>query len=198
LTEKEKWKFCPGELNPADIPSGGCAVKELVNNESWWNRPEVLKEDPESWLNSSAMCTNELAKSELLKHPPTVTSSLLCVSKKTSSRINLNNIIDVERYSTKIKLLRVTATVKRFVRRLRGKANAPSGDLTAEELSSAEFMWMKSMQNDSFKGEQKALMNGNNACLHQFELQLDSNGLICCRGRLSNAEVPESSKKCCC
>ena len=55
-------------------------------------------------------------------------------------------------------------------------------------------MWIKSVQADSFKVEQQALMNGNNACLHQFELQLDSNGLICCRGRLSNAEVPESSK----
>ena len=25
-------KICPGELNPVDIPSRGCAVKELVNN----------------------------------------------------------------------------------------------------------------------------------------------------------------------
>ncbi len=122
-------------------------------------------------------------------------------SKNTSRSNNLNSIIDVERYSTKIKLLRVTATVMRFVRLLRGKAKAPSGDLPAEELLSAVVMllsavvmWIKSVQTDSFKVEQQALINGNNTCLHQFELQLDSNGLICCRGRLSSAEVPESSK----
>ncbi|CAB4027999.1 Hypothetical predicted protein [Paramuricea clavata] len=29
LSAKEKWRFCSGEFNPADIPSRGCAVKEL-------------------------------------------------------------------------------------------------------------------------------------------------------------------------
>ena len=46
LSDKEKWRFCPGELNPAGIPSRGCAVKELVNNKSWWNGPTFLTEDP--------------------------------------------------------------------------------------------------------------------------------------------------------
>ncbi|CAB4029570.1 Hypothetical predicted protein, partial [Paramuricea clavata] len=105
LSAKEKWRFCPGELNPADIPSRGCAVKELVNNKSWWNGPEFLKENPESWPKSATTNTNELADKELLKHPPVVTSSLPCVSKNVSRVANLENIIDIERYSTN--LLRV-------------------------------------------------------------------------------------------
>ena len=99
LSAKEKWRFCPGELNPADIPSRGCAVKELVNNKSWWNGPEFLKENPESWPKSATTNTNELADKELLKHPPVVTSSLPCVSKNVSRVANLENIIDIERYT---------------------------------------------------------------------------------------------------
>ncbi|CAB3999872.1 Hypothetical predicted protein [Paramuricea clavata] len=167
---------------------------ELVNNKSWWNGPEFLKENPESWPKSATTNTNELADKELLKHPPVVTSSLPCVSKNVSRVANLENIIDIERYSTKIKLLRVTAIVMRFVKLLKRKANVPTKHLTRDELRTAEIDWIKSVQTCSFKTEQNALMKGGMACLHQFELQLDTNGLICCKGRLHNADVPESSK----
>ena len=194
LSAKEKWIFCPGELNPADIPSRGCAVKELMNNKSWWNGPEFLKENSESWPKSATTNINELVDKELLKHPPVVTSSLPCVSKNVSRVANIENIIDIERYGSKIKLLRVTAIVMRFVKLLKRKANVTTKHLTGDELRSAEIDWIKSVQTCSFKTEQNALMKGGTACLHQFELQLDTNGLVCCKGRLNNADVPESSK----
>jgi hypothetical protein len=100
LSAKEKWRFCPGELNPADIPSRGCAVNELVNNKSWWSGPQFLKENPVSWPKSATTNTNELAGKELLKHPPVVTSSLPSVSKNVSRVANLENTIDIERYGT--------------------------------------------------------------------------------------------------
>ena len=82
----------------------------------------------------------------------------------------------------------------RFVKLLKRKANVPTKHLTGDELRSAEIDWIKSVQACSFKTEQNALMKGGTACLHQFELQLDTNGLICCKGRLHNADLPESSK----
>ena len=32
LTDKDKWRFCPGNMNPADIPSRGCSGKDLVES----------------------------------------------------------------------------------------------------------------------------------------------------------------------
>jgi hypothetical protein len=115
-----------------------------------------LKENPESWPKSATTNTNELADKELLKHPPVVTSSLPCVSKNVSRVANLENIIDIERYGTKIKLLRVTAIVMRFVKLLKRKANVPTKHLTGDELRSAEIDWVKSVQACSFKTEQNA------------------------------------------
>ena len=34
LTNKHQWRHCPGELNPADLPSRGCSVQELKKNET--------------------------------------------------------------------------------------------------------------------------------------------------------------------
>ena len=192
LSDGEKWRFCPGELNPADIPSRGCAVKELVNNKSWWNGPTSLTEDPSTWPKQPTTCTNELAESELLKHPPAVTSSLPCVSEISS--VHLENIIDIERYGTKRKLFRATAIVLRFIKMLQRRANVHVGALTGEELHSAEVEWIRSVQPNSFINEQQTFMKNNKACLHQFELQLNSDKLICCKRRLGNADVPELSK----
>ena len=82
----------------------------------------------------------------------------------------------------------------RFVKLLKRKANVPTKHLTGEELRSAEIDWNKSVQAYFFKTEQNALMKGGTACLHQFEIQLDTHGLICCKQQLHNADVPDSSK----
>lgn len=29
LTSKHQWRYCPGEVNPADLPSRGCSIQEL-------------------------------------------------------------------------------------------------------------------------------------------------------------------------
>ena len=147
-------------------------MKELVNNKSWWNGPTFLTEGPSTRPKQPTTCTNELAEDELLKHPPAVTSSLPCVSEISS--VHLENIIDIERYGTKLKLLRVTAIVLRFIKMLKRRSNVHVGALTGEELHSAEVEWIRSVQTNSFINEQQTLMKNNKACLHQFELQLNS------------------------
>jgi len=49
LTNKHQWRHCPGELNPADLPSRGCSVQELKKNETWWTGPRFLKFPEEQW-----------------------------------------------------------------------------------------------------------------------------------------------------
>ena len=39
LTNIENWRHCPGELNPADLPTRGISGKQLVDNELWWQDP---------------------------------------------------------------------------------------------------------------------------------------------------------------
>ena len=49
LTPKDSWKHCPGELNPADLPSRGLTARQLSNSSKWWNGPTFLYCPAEHW-----------------------------------------------------------------------------------------------------------------------------------------------------
>ena len=45
LSDINSWRHCPGDINPADLPTRGVSAKELDNNQFVWEGPEFLKED---------------------------------------------------------------------------------------------------------------------------------------------------------
>ena len=47
LSDVNSWRHCPGEINPADLPTRGVSAKELVNNQLWWEGLGFLEEDLE-------------------------------------------------------------------------------------------------------------------------------------------------------
>ena len=68
--------------------------------------------------------------------------------------IDFEAIIDIERYSSKLKLLRVTTLVLRLVTYLKSRhcednVNGP----TASELKDAKDRWVKSIQRNTFTEE---------------------------------------------
>lgn len=90
LTNEANWNFCPGELNPADVPSRGCGGEQLVRNQTWWNGPKFLKSTREHWPKSpqtSAMLDNEDVQQEIVKHTANVTHSLVITKSETSQWI---------------------------------------------------------------------------------------------------------------
>lgn len=42
LTSKEDWRHCPGDVNPADLPSRGLTGNEMINSSMWWNGPSFV------------------------------------------------------------------------------------------------------------------------------------------------------------
>ena len=49
LIPKEYWRFSPGELNPADLPTRGVKASELMGCDLWWYGPSYLMSIPEYW-----------------------------------------------------------------------------------------------------------------------------------------------------
>jgi len=43
LSDYEKWQHCPGNMDPADIPSRGMNRVKLANSALWWNGPDFLR-----------------------------------------------------------------------------------------------------------------------------------------------------------
>ena len=106
LFDREKWKFCPGEINIADLPSRGCSAEELVRNHSWWKGPEFLNHSPEYWPQEpqqSYIDNEEKALAEIKKTSPTIVYSMANPSINNDyESSNIGDIIDINRYSTKL------------------------------------------------------------------------------------------------
>lgn len=197
LTDMEKWRFCPGNMNPADIPSRGCSGKDLVETELWWSGPTFLREPSKLWPETPSTSAPNTTSEELVKHTPAITHSLATAALNRTLYENLEKIMDIERYGSKLRLLRVTAYVLKFIRLLRGDRGAvKSKDLRAEDLNFAEVTWIRGVQAHSFATERQDLLHGYEGSNHvkQFNLYLDEDKIIRCKGRINNADTTEESK----
>lgn len=48
LTPVECWRHVPGHSNPADLPSRGCSINQLIELK-WWEGPQWLYDEPQEW-----------------------------------------------------------------------------------------------------------------------------------------------------
>lgn len=49
LTDPKYWQHCAGTENPADKPSRGLKMENLISDQIWWGGPLWLKEPKENW-----------------------------------------------------------------------------------------------------------------------------------------------------
>ena len=108
LSCRDSWRFCPGHYNPADIPSRLCSAKELSTQELWWNGPKFLEKTADDWSNLPTTYESKPAELELAKGASVVIHAMVLVADIDRDTVNLETPFDLRRYSTKLKLLRVT------------------------------------------------------------------------------------------
>ena len=179
------WRHCPGRENPADLPSRGMSPNELAGSRLWHYGPDWLIH-PRTCRDEELEMPEDCLKEIKTTHCPT--HSLLTAEGSNS----LSNIIHCENYSNLLRLLRVTAYVCRFVEKVKGKirgvkAKELNSELTAAELNKAERLWVIESQK-SFK-EEPAF----EVWKRQLELFIQD-GIWRCKGRLSKADLPYTTK----
>ena len=185
VSSKCDWGHCPGIENPADLGSRGVLVTELKNSSLWWTGPPWLKGTPTDWPS-------------LEKVSPTLESK---VEEKKSFSVNLlinidslfgiSNLINLQRFSSLKRLLRVTAWLKRFItnlRRKKAKKELVCGTLEVSELKRAELAWVKASQ--LVLKEQKEYKQ----LQRQFGL-VEKEEILHCTGRLSNSELDSEARE---
>lgn len=72
LTENYRWRYCPGVLNPADLPSRVMNASELRNSQIWWESPTFLQLPPDKWPQQEAVKPDEFVEGEVVKTQSTV------------------------------------------------------------------------------------------------------------------------------
>ena len=193
---KEVWRYCPGTINPADIASRSCSGQELVGQELWWRGPEFLRNSSESWPNLPTQYESEAADKEIVKSQSVITHSLVSLSQCDDTP-NLSDLVDVKRYSSKLRLLRVTGWMLKFVAVLKAKdKNSVTCRLEADDLKRTETMWIRHIQRQCFVEEHNTLVLGKAGTVVYKNQLLFMNDLklICCKSRLEHADLPVCSK----
>ena len=168
--------------NPADIGSRGILASELKTSLLWWNGPEWLCEADDKW--PVAIVESTLAGAEEERSTSTMVVHV-CQS------VDIANIIDIRKFSGMVRLLKVTAYVKRFAHNIgarRAGLERRIGMLSRRELQDAEIAWIKSAQTELKRGIHY------NQLTKQLDL-VEENNLIKCRGRLENAELEIESRE---
>ena len=147
------------------------------------------------------------AESELIKDAPAI-SHTFAILDVQAAPYKLQHCIDCKCFSSLNKLLRTTAYVICFVKKLLAKVNTrglitnksevASSLPTAEAINDAEEHWIKAIQAESFITEIKYLTTnkpvGIPIRIEQFGLFLEQRVLKCC-GWLNNSTLALSSKK---
>ena len=153
LTNEDHWYFCPGELNAADLPSRGCLATALAENKTWLHGPEFLKYSRDQWPKCPhpTNLVSDVALAETVKVSPTVTHSLATIADVSPTHVGIGLLIDCSKYGELTRLLRVTALVLRFIKKLKGqKTLGECLQICASDVKEAEMLWIKEVQMTSF------------------------------------------------
>ena len=176
----------------------------MVNETRWWKGPEFLYKPESEWPRTIDNTETASSMKEIVKNPAAVTHTLATQylgteTNKLFLHADIKAIMSCNDYSSKSRLLRVTALVLRFVRNLKHREKAKeSVHLNAEELKEAEGLWIRSIQSSAFPEEIQRLNTRQkepNQLIKQLNLFLDENQFIHCEGRLENSTLPEEAKK---
>ena len=103
--------------------------------------------------------------------------------------------LDVNRFSSLTRLLRVTALADKFVAKLRKQANA-NYPLDAADIEKAEKLWIEYIQKQYYDNVIDAVLkNKTNNLTSQLGIYVDTNGLLRWSGRLKHADICEGARK---
>ncbi|XP_069108231.1 uncharacterized protein [Argopecten irradians] len=189
MTTNTQWRYCPTECNPADLPPRGMSMRNFESNHLWFKGPDWLTNEKEwpQWIDQiePALQTTEDQN----------TSNCLSVIQNKDNP-GIHNVMDISRFGSYKKMLRVTAYVQRFI--LVCESTSPwLGPLKVEELKNASEIWIRNAQERNFQDEIVQMKTGktkSNSIVRQLKLYMDEQDLIRCGGRIQNAAVCEATK----
>ncbi|KAL0150932.1 hypothetical protein M9458_053851 [Cirrhinus mrigala] len=180
LTNPESWSHCDGKNNPADLATRGKSAADLAQNRLWWRGPE-----------SFTHAYSKEAEETCLAEVNTELRSKYQVTVQFGGVEPTEPLLDLAKYSKLKTVLRITAWIKRFITNTRSRCKI-QGELSTNELITAEIYWVRITQEQSFSKEMHLLkssqMVDKDSKIKDLNPFVDENGLICVGGRLQQSE----------
>ena len=180
ISEKNDWYYCSTKNNPADLLTRAEGKLDNFNkNKFWWNGADFLFEK-----------FIVFERINLSKETNVIITNLTIEKKNNLVKANLNNVIEINRFSCLQKLYRVTAWVYRFCRNIKIKLKEKrelNTFLSPKEINNAEIEWIKINQSFFENSKLETLKK-------ELNLVVDENSLYRCEGRLKESPLPYNVK----
>ncbi|XP_064621909.1 uncharacterized protein LOC135484415 [Lineus longissimus] len=213
-----EFRYVQSKDNPADLLTRGITAQELRDSPLWWTGPSWLSTGmypptPTKLLHNvllqQAATTDDVpdqVRDDTSDHAPDVRDQTHHPATTPLQHPGIAKVIDVTRFSSYRKLLRITALVQKIAKVwiTKDKTNLKTLiQATAQETSAAETLWIKAIQTDCYHNEIEILkgktatgpLAGRSKTLvNQLRLYLDESGLIRLDGRLNNARINLDTK----
>ncbi|XP_015767460.1 PREDICTED: uncharacterized protein LOC107346196 [Acropora digitifera] len=129
------WHYCASKDNPADLLTRGLTCENLTSSALWWNGPQ--------WLSLPLEYQPAHQRSEDI--PPEACEEERRVIRVCTA-VAVKPFIDMSRYGTWMRLIRVIAYVLKAVKLFKAKSKSQVTELSAEEMQQAELeccMWVQ-------------------------------------------------------
>lgn len=148
----------------------------LLREEVEWQR---LPNNP-----VSRNTVQEEANKELSKGNSSEISSLLNLTVQAPHCIS--EAIQPDKFSSISKLIRVTALVLKFIKRVR-RSPGTCPDIAMDEVNAAKILWYKHLQTKLEEREKCS------STCEQLGVLIDEDGVLRCRGGIQNSSLPYSA-----
>ena len=157
ITEKKdiSFHYVITSQNPADSASRGVLAQDLDKCELWWHGPKWLQDSEKTWPTwDIPVITKEILEKIESETKGPKTFYEICnefENKDKSSFLATHFGMDEKKYSSLLRLLRITAWLLRFLQKAR-KQKAQTGELKAIEIKEAKTLWIKFIQKANYPG----------------------------------------------
>lgn len=176
------WSHIPSKENPADCASRGLLPSSITNHDLWWSGPKWLSQSSAHWPQLDKPQISEESLPEMKKFTLT---TLVTTDQPPCDFI--------QKFSSWLTLIHVTAYILRFVQRCRKKSKNPPNTtfLTLTELKESTNVICRIVQQDNFAHEISALKKQEPCSSRISKLApfLDEQGTLRVGGRLKNASL---------
>ena len=182
----EHWRYCPSELNPSDIASRGAKGSDIASSDLWWKGAPFVEKGEDQWPSLPNCPISESTVSDgATKQLRKEISNVVTVSVQVSQSIS--EVIQPDKFSSLNKLIRVTALVLKFIKRIK-RSTETHPDISAQEMNASKTLWLKEVQT-KFEEKEKS-----SSIWEQLGVFKDKAGVLRCKGRIQNSSVAYSVK----
>ena len=181
LTSPERWHFCPGKENPADLLTRGISAREMTNSNMWLHGP--------AWLNESQPRSDEEIPDWTREEEDEDARETVLVMTPVEGT---KNLLEYDRFSDFGKLVRVVTWVLRFTTNCRPhQERRSSSELSPGELENGGITLLRCIQRERYGEEIEQLISGREvkggSPISRLSPFIGKDGLLRMQGRLAFA-----------